>query len=435
MDSFIQSCIALLNDDDKLIRLKSLSEIKRFIELGQIKLPVTGNDVNNHIHTFYSFSPYSPSKAVFMAYEAGLATAGIMDHDTISGAEEFIEAGKIIGLSTTIGLECRADFSKTTLRGRRINNPDQKSNAYIALHGIPHTQIETVNNFFEPFRAKRNIRNRTMVRRLNENFNRYDIFLHFEDDVVPLSKWREGGSITERHILFALAKKITDKFGKGESLIKFVKEKLNLNVPAKIESYLKDISNEHYEFDLLGLLKSEMVKAFYVEATEECPNVTEVLELSEKVGAISAYAYLGDVGDSVTGDKKKQKFEDEYIEELFSCIKALGFNAVTYMPSRNTAAQLKKVKELCSIHGFFEISGEDINSPRQKFICEMQRNPEFNNLFDSTWALVGHETKATENINYGMFTSESIAKYPSLNERIKIYKEFGLGSRTCLQNK
>ena len=58
------------------------------------------------------------------------------------------------------------------------------------------------------------------------------------------------------------------------------------------------------------------------------------------VGAISAYAYLGDVGDSVTGDKRAQKFEDDYLDELVPYLKELGFRAITYMPSRNTKAQL-----------------------------------------------------------------------------------------------
>lgn len=57
-----------------------------------------------------------------MAYMAGLKTAGIMDHDSLSGAKEFIEAGKIVGMMTTIGVECRADMSKTRLNGLRINN-------------------------------------------------------------------------------------------------------------------------------------------------------------------------------------------------------------------------------------------------------------------------------------------------------------------------
>ena len=137
------------------------------VNAGEIERPVQGNDVNNHIHTTYSFSPYSPAKAIWMAYMAGLKTAGIMDHDTISGAREFIEAGKIVGIATTIGVECRADFSDTPLKGRRINNPDQKTIAYVAIHGIPHTQIDKVSSFFVKYVEERNKRNRLMVERIN----------------------------------------------------------------------------------------------------------------------------------------------------------------------------------------------------------------------------------------------------------------------------
>jgi len=126
-----------LNHSDVNVRLESLRKLMEGVDKGVLERPRRGNDVNNHIHTTYSFSPYSPSKAMWMAYNAGLRTAGIMDHDSISGAMEFIEAGKIMGMATTIGVECRADFSKTPLNGKLINNPDQKSVAYVALHGIP----------------------------------------------------------------------------------------------------------------------------------------------------------------------------------------------------------------------------------------------------------------------------------------------------------
>lgn len=108
-----------LNDDVLEVRLDSLRCLMRKINNGELTKPKTGKDVNNHIHTTFSFSPYSPTKAVWMAYQAGLATAGIMDHDSISGAQEFIEAGKIVGMATTIGIECRVDFSGTPLSGRR----------------------------------------------------------------------------------------------------------------------------------------------------------------------------------------------------------------------------------------------------------------------------------------------------------------------------
>ena len=91
--------------------LEQLKEIKEKTDRGELQSPPDTVYVNNHIHTTYSFSPYSPSMALWKAYNAGLVTAGIMDHDSISGAREFIEAGEIIGMATTIGFECRVSFA------------------------------------------------------------------------------------------------------------------------------------------------------------------------------------------------------------------------------------------------------------------------------------------------------------------------------------
>ena len=388
-----EELIERLNDRDAEIRLASLRELMSMIDRGELKAPVQGNDVNNHIHTTFSFSPYSPAKAVWMAYCAGLKTAGIMDHDSLSGAREFIEAGKITGILTTIGVECRVSMKNTPLSDKRINNPDQKGIAYTTIHGIPHQHIDEVVAFFKPYVKARNERNRKMTDRINTLTAPYGIRLDFDRDVVPLSEFVHGGSITERHLLFALSQKLTERFGKGEEIVSFLTKEMGIALPDKIRGYLSDSENPYYEYDLLGALKGNLVEKFYIDADEECPDVRELVAFAAKIDAFSAYAYLGDVGDSVTGDKKTQKFEDDYLDQLFDVIKELNFKAVTYMPSRNTMEQLRRVRALCERYGFFQISGEDINSPRQSFICEAQRNPEFANLYDSTMTLIRHETE------------------------------------------
>ena len=417
-----EQLIEQLNAPEKEDRLEALRGLRAMLDSGEIEKPVVGNDVNNHIHTTYSFSPYSPTKAVWMAYMSGLKTAGIMDHDSAGGHREFIEAGEIIGMLTTVGVECRVSFADTAINGRRINNPDQDSIVYMAIHGIPHQNIERVQEFFRPYVEARNRRNRAMIDNINELTASAGVYTDFDNDVVPLSMYHDGGSITERHLLFAVSKNIVAKLGKGPKVVDFLKNDLNMHISPKIEGYLSDPDNDVYEYDLLGALKSDMVEKFYIDATEECPDVREVIALAKEVGGISAYAYLGDVGDSVTGDKKAQKFEDDYLDLLFEVIHDLKFNAVTYMPSRNTYEQLARVRGKCRDYGFFQISGEDINSPRQKFICEAQRNPEFSNLYDATFALIGHEQAATANIDDAMFSDSAIAKLPDLDRRIEYYK-------------
>ena len=414
-----EELLALLNGENALENLKMLLDTE--------KLPPVARDVNNHIHTTYSFSPYSPTAAVYFARAAGLCTCGLMDHDSIAGAEEFLAAAKAARMGATIGMECRVSFAQTPFGDRKLNNPDQKGVVYMALHGVPHDRAAELNALFAPYRERRNDRNRRMVAAINGMMGRYGVTLDFEKDVLPLSNFAKGGSVTERHLSSALAYRLLDVVGRGDRLIRFIKEELKLPISGKIEGYLLDEANPHMMYDLLGWIKSQLISRFYIDATEECPDVREMLALSERIGAISAYAYLGDVGDSVTGDKRAQKFEDDFLDELIEYVAGLGYRAVTYMPSRNTKAQLRRLRGLCEKHGLFQISGEDINQPRQSFVCQAQRDPEFANLYEATWALIAHEWRATGNPADGLFSRESIERRPDLNERVKAFAAFGEG--------
>ncbi len=401
----IDALIGALNADTKEERLAALREIKALTDKGELKTPEKTAYVNNHIHTTYSFSPYSPTKALYMAWQNGLGTAGIMDHDSVSGAIEFIEAGEIIGMPVTVGAECRVNMANTALNGKRINNPDQISVAYVAIHGIPHQRIPRFDAFFETYRRRRNLRNLKMCRKINEIMLPYGVSIDFKTDVLPLSNSWEGGSVTERHILFALTKKLTARFTTPAKLLSFLENDMKMKLSDKVKGQIAggNETPQFYEYDILGALKSDLVEKFYIPATDECPDVTEYIALCKETGAISAYAYLGDVGNSVTGDKKAQKFEDDYIDLLFSELKRLGFNAVTYMPSRNTKEQLERIMSLCKENSFFQISGEDINSPRQSFICKAMDDPMFAHLTDATYALIAHEEAATKDITKAMF--------------------------------
>lgn len=410
-----------LNAQTREERLDALREIKSRTDSGELPTPKKTDFVNNHIHTIYSFSPYSPTMALYLAWQNGLSTAGIMDHDSISGALEFIEAGRIIGMPTTIGCECRVDMSKTKIAGHRINNPDQNSIAYVAMHGLPHQNIYVIDAFFERYRRHRNERNLKMCRRITEIMQPYGISLDFKRDVLPLSCVWEGGSVTERHILFALAAKLIERFPEPSGLVAFLENDMKLPLSAKVKAMLLGGKStpQFYQYDILGVLKSNLVEKFYIPATDECPEVSTFISICKACGAISAYAYLGDVGDSVTGDKKAQKFEDDYLDLLMSELKRLGFNAVTYMPTRNTREQLARLMALCRANGFFEVSGEDINSPRQSFICPAMSDPMFGHLVDATYALIGHESAATENLDDGLFSDKSIAAEPSIERRVQ----------------
>lgn len=415
--------MALMNEAERHERLASLKTMKQRLDAGDITPAASLGYVNNHIHTTYSFSPYSPTRALWEAKMAGLDTAGIVDHDSIGGAREFIEAGKILDMAITVGIECRVSMKGTPFEKRRLNNTDQLGIAYMAIHGIPHQKIDDVAVFIKPYRDKRHLRNRKMVQRINGLFG--EGFMDYDRDVMPLSMARDEGSITERHLMFALGKKMIERCGKGEALRNYLEATWQIKLTEGIRNRLLDEANPYYEYDLLGVLKGNFVKHIYVEADEECPDVKTLVAFADSIGAIPAYAYLGDVKNSITGDKADMKFEDDYIEALIGYAKEIGFKAVTYMPSRNTPQQLNVLRGLCGQHQLFQISGEDINSPRQAFTCEALLKPEFENLVVATWAMIGHEQEATKDLKGGMFKERAQEKWPALEERIPHFAEIG----------
>lgn len=399
-----------------------LTALKELLKTEKEKPVRRENDANNHIHTIYSFSPYSPTKAAYMAYKSGLTSAGIMDHDSLSGAIEFKKACQMLGIGCTCGVEVRAKFNKGF---GKINHPDQADCIYMAAHGVPTQNLKAFNDYLSFYREKRYLRDQKMCSLITEKYQKFGLSLDFYKDVYPLSQAHEGGTITERHLLYALAVKLEKTFGKTNRLVEFLSNDLGLEISSKAKLYLTDEENPHLLYDLLGVLKSD-AKFFYVDADEEMPIAEDFIKFAKEMGAIPAYAYLGDVGDSVTGDKKAAKFEDSFLDELVVELKKAGFLAIAYMPTRNTPSQLQRIMKLCRDNGFFEISGEDINSSRQKFACEALAKPEFSHLIDSTWALIGHEhISSIKGTDYGMFSSSVLESTPNLKDRITQFAQIG----------
>ncbi|MCK9235096.1 MAG: hypothetical protein WC225_05075 [Acholeplasmataceae bacterium] len=391
----------------------------------EIKIKKREEDANNHVHTTFSFSPYSPTAAAYEAYRSGLKTCGIVDHDTLAGAEEFAVASRILGLAYTTGVELRVHFEAG--KWGRMNNPDQLDSAYVIAHGIPARSIPEFEVFLTPLREFRRKRVQKMVDKINERFKTYQIKLDFIKDVYESSEAEKGGSITERHLMYALAKKLEEKYGRTKKLIEFLENELEISLSSKHQSYLLDDTNPYFLFDLLGFLKTDST-FFYIDAKDELPKVEAFIEITKRLGGIPAYAYLGDVTNSITGDKAPQTFEDSYLDLLVPELKQLGFEAIAYMPSRNTLKQLERLKALCEKYELMQISGEDINSPRQSFQCDELEKPAFRHLIQTTWALIGHERSLEKDPKRGLLTEKIKEEYPDLKMRLALFEKIGKDS-------
>ena len=408
-------------------RLEALRQLAHRLAGELPDLASAGGESNNHVHTIYSFSPYTPAMAALRCRQAGLEVAGSVDHDSIAAAPEMRAACSILGLGAVTGCELRVSFKDGPHARRKINNPDSVGLAYMTIQALPAGSSARVEAFLEPIRARRRQRTRQMCEAASELLERAGMAtLEFEADVLSRSKAAEAGGLTERHLLAAVADRILATFGTGLPLIEALRSRLRIDLPAKPALLLAEEGNPYLVYDLLGVLKSGFLARIFIQPDEvECPRARDAVALALEVGAVPAYAYLGDVGESPTGDKKAERFEDAFLDELFEELVDIGFPAVTYMPPRNSAAQLLRVRKLCEDRGLMEISGVDINQPRQSFNCPELRKPEFRHLTDSTWALVAHERLASIDPRVALFSGQGpLASLPP-RERISAYARAG----------
>jgi hypothetical protein len=276
----------------------------------------------------------------------------------LGGAREFRRAARLAEIGATCGFELRVSLAGTSLGSRRVNSPDQKGVAYMAFHSVRGRYFDAAQNRLAPLRERRNERNRQITANAVKETG---VSLDFDADVLPLSQYHDGGTVTERHILFALAKKLLPEAGDAE------------------------------QYKLLGKLKAELIPKIFVPATDELMTIEEAVDFAKGIDAILCYPYLGDVTNSPTGDKKAAKYEDDFLEELITFMRDHGVSGITFMPSRNTPEQLERLMALCDKYGLRQISGEDINSPGQSILCEELKNPRFRHLRDETWKLVERE--------------------------------------------
>ncbi|GHV88780.1 hypothetical protein AGMMS50267_11400 [Spirochaetia bacterium] len=407
-------------------RLKALANREK-----PASAPVSGGEVNNHIHTVYSFSPYTPSMAALKAQEAGLLAAGSVDHDSAGAAEEMIAACAILGIGGCTGFEVRASF-KAGANGkpgpfaeRKLNNPDSIGLAYMTVQGLPSSALPKVREFLAPIRRERLARTQKMACSANVLLHEAGLSeIDFQHDIIdcPASMYNHDGEVTERHLLAAAAEKLIAAYGKGPALNEKLALHFGVTPPANVARSLSDPENPHYLYDLLGVLKSGFLSRIFIQPGDrECVDAQTVTAFADSIGAIPAYAYLGDITESPTGDKKAEKFEDDYIEELFDELSRLGYRAVTYMPPRNTLEQLRRVQRLCAERGFMEISGVDINSSRQSFNCPEILQDDFRHLLGTTWALIAHERLASVDSRFALFSPDNPLAMLPLQKRLAAY--------------
>ena len=140
--------------------------------------------IDLHVHSTASDGTETPSRLIEMAKETGLSAIALTDHDTVSGLQEFLEAGKGSGIKVVPGVE--------------ISSWDRSKEIHIVGLFID-PEYPPLVEFLEKMREERAMRNRLIIHRL-QNLG-YKIT---EDEVFVVAG---GESIGRPHIAQVLMEK------------------------------------------------------------------------------------------------------------------------------------------------------------------------------------------------------------------------------------
>ncbi len=336
-----------LDSFDPAQRLRALAALWREVEEGKMAVPTPGTDVNLHAHTFFSYNSYgySPSKIAWLARKAGLAVAGIVDFDVLDGLEEFLKAGRLVGLKACVSLESRVFVPEFATRV--INSPGEPGIAYHVGVGFTSAAPQP---FLEEMRKTAERRTRDLLLRVNA-FMR-PVELDYDREVVPLTP---KGNATERHLCEAFERKAAQVFADPARRAAFWREKLGEAAPEGAK--------------LQNLIRARTMKkggVGYVQPGKgSFPLMADMNRFLLKSGAIPTLAWLDGTSDG-----------EKCIEELFQVGIASGAAALNVIPARNHTPGVKdrKLRNLYDVvalaekHHFPVVVGTEMNSPGNKFV-------------------------------------------------------------------
>ena len=318
-----------LSDFDPAVRRNALEVLA-----ARTVFPPESQDMNMHIHTFFSYhgEGWSPSRIAFEMKKLGLYSAAICDFDVLQGLEEFFAATDLLRLRSAVAFESRVFFQEYA--DKEINSPGEPGVFYFMGMGFVKQppQGSKAAQVFNDMLNQSHVRNRNLISRVNAHLA--PMSLDYEKDVWPLTP---DHNATERHIVFAFYQKALDFFGSPEKAIEFWTRVFKADVQELSEKSKN--SNAFQEF-----LRSKLMKRGglgYEQPTPKTfPALDTVIAMIRECRAIPMSAWLD---GGLPGEQNPA--------EQLECLLSKKVEAVNIIPDRNwnfkdPDVQKKKVVEL-----------------------------------------------------------------------------------------
>lgn len=311
------------------------------------------------VRSVYSFSNQSPSMMAYLAYKSDLGLIGLFDMETLEGVKEFKKGCRLFGVETCVGCDVQVN--------PHIADTISSNSGFI---GVADRYLKQADKFLKPYREKHRERVAEMVDRINKKIKSLGIKISFIYDVYSLSKYIRGGTITEKHVWLAFAKKFINTYGKGEGLIEKIKSVCDLT--EMDITLMSDIANPFYEYDLAKILKI----AFRFDQNSHVDH-KDIINFAHSINALALYELrFGSNGR-----------EAEIVQE----VKAEGYDVLAFDPRVMKDEEVKNLVELCHGAQIIALPLEIIDYPRKKFDSLITDKELLSRLEKNAWAIAGHQ--------------------------------------------
>ncbi len=366
-------------------RAEALAALAGMAREGLIAAPPAGIETNVHSHTFFSYNAYgySPSGFAWRAWRRGLAVAGTVDFDVLDGLEETIEAGRVLGLRATSGLETRVFIPE--LRDTEINSPKEPGVWYFmgtAFPRVPPAE-SAAGATLARMRALAQERNRGVLERVNAFLG--TVTIDYEKDVIPLTPSRNP---TERHLLSAYDRKARAVLGGGAAA--FWAEALRIGAD-EARALLDDVPRLH------EAMRSSLMKfgspGYAAPGAGAFPTLGDATAMVKDAAGLPTATWL----DGTSAGEAD-------IGALLDFLLDAGIVVVNIIPERNwnipdparralKARKLAECIEACRARDMPVIAGTEMNKHGQPFVDNFavdELAPFVHDFLGGACALYGH---------------------------------------------
>ncbi|MBP8132262.1 MAG: hypothetical protein KA184_22000, partial [Candidatus Hydrogenedentes bacterium] len=406
------------NDFDIAERWTALEELAALTHQGLVILPETGDCINLHCHSFFSYNGYgySPTCLAWRGRAAGLYAMGLVDFDVLDGVDEFLEACAFLGMRACAGIETRVFVPE--FAGRTINSPGEPGISYHM--GVGFTSGEVADDApLAAFKRTAQERTRELAARVSAYLDPAGI--DFERDVLPLTpNW----NATERHVCMALDERARTLFPKSWDRARFWAEKLD--EPVDLVAAVLD-----HPPKLQGLIRAKTMKAggvgYVKPESGDFPQLRDVSAFVLANDAIPAFAFLDGTTDG-----------EQAMKELLDVMMESGVAAVNIIPDRNWNFPDPEVRRRKGklLHEFVEesqsrglpiIAGTEMNAHGQRFVDDFNA-PELAPLlpvFLEGADIVYAHTRLQREAGIGYLSDWARRSFPDTRAKNAFYAELG----------